>query len=338
MNFGGTIRLNGLGIFIVLALFTIFLLYLTKFSVKEVHEEKEADVNLRKLVIAAIEAAEEGGKQIVKVKKETNIIEQSKGKTKEGANNPVTNADFLSHCVMYNSLKEAFPTVSVFSEESKTDCANNNNPLKLMPFVEKGLDVLIDDFVPGEDLTVWIDPLDATQEFTENLLNYVTTMVCVAYKGDPIIGVIHKPFGEEPRTVWAWVGKGKSPNLQQLYRQTLSTPTIIVSRSHAGRVKEIATEAIGNNVKVIPAGGSGYKVLEVISGNATAYVHSTLIKKWDICAGNAILNSVNGRMTTLNNKKIDYSKTSDRSNSLGILATMDKHDWYAEKFSKVQLQ
>ena len=36
-------------------------------------------------------------------------------------------------------------------------------------------------------------------------------MVCIAVKGKPLIGVIHKPF-EDAETYWAWKDKGNSEN------------------------------------------------------------------------------------------------------------------------------
>lgn len=38
-------------------------------------------------------------------------------------------------------------------------------------------------------------------------------MVCVAVKGSPVIGVIHKPFGDAI-TSWGWVGKGYSADIK----------------------------------------------------------------------------------------------------------------------------
>ena len=37
-----------------------------------------------------------------------------------------------------------------------------------------------------------------------------------------------------------------------------------------------------------------------------AYVHVTKIKKWDICAGDAILRALGGRLTDLDGKEVDY--------------------------------
>lgn len=63
----------------------------------------------------------------------------------------------------------------------------------------------------------------------------------------------------------------------------------------------------------------------MISGAADAYVHVTFIKKWDICAGNAIINAVGGKMTTLKGGLIDYSSAGSPGNEDGLLATLTDH-------------
>ncbi len=58
------------------------------------------------------------------------------------------------------------------------------------------------------------------KEYTEKLLQYVTTMVCIAVKGQPVIGIIHKPF--EDQTAWGFAGVSQS-NLYSSANQCRAT-------------------------------------------------------------------------------------------------------------------
>ncbi|GJQ68720.1 hypothetical protein Trydic_g17255 [Trypoxylus dichotomus] len=188
-----------------------------------------------------------------------------------------------------------------------------------------GIEGLKDIFVNPWDITVWIDPLDATQEYTEKLNKYVTTMVCVAIKGEPVIGVIHKPFLKE--TYWAWVENGRSSNLIITMPEKEKTTKFIISRSHSGKIRELIKSKF-TNFTITEAGGAGYKVLEVVKGNVDVYIHNTSIKKWDICAGNAIMNAMNGKMRTLSGNLIMFGSDLTVENTEGLIATMRDYDLY----------
>lgn len=71
--------------------------------------------------------------------------------------------------------------------------------------------------------------------------------------------------------------------------------------------------------------------MEVAFGNIDAYLHTTAIKKWDICAGNAIINSLGGKMTTKFNEFIDYKDQKDVKNERGLIATITNHDLFIGK-------
>lgn len=113
---------------------------------------------------------------------------------------------------------------------------------------------------------------------------------------------------------------------------------IIVSRSHAGEVKKLATTVFGDDTEIIPAGGAGYKTLKVAQRTVNAYLHSTAIKKWDICAGNALLNTVGGKMTDLSGNEVDYSFPESYHKGVklqgGLLGTFKDHDAILKKIKE----
>ncbi len=91
--------------------------------------------------------------------------ESSKGKTAEGANNPVTDGDMRSHRAMYNGVLRAFPGLSVVSEEDDPHPVDPET-IPELPEQDEEVEAVVgteDVLVPAEDVDVWIDPLDATQ-------------------------------------------------------------------------------------------------------------------------------------------------------------------------------
>lgn len=207
MNLGGAIHLNKTGIFILSVLLFILILY-TFSNGSETSSKKPNQISLKHLLASALKASENGGIEVVAVKDKLDI--RSKGKTKEGVLESVTTADFRSHCLMTETLKYNFPQLHIISEENVKECEKVEES-DLKPDVLANIQ---DEYVDLNDVTVWIDPLDATKEYTEKLYDYVTTMVCVAVNGKPVIGVVHKPFSKV--TSWAWVGKNVSKDLENL--------------------------------------------------------------------------------------------------------------------------
>lgn len=255
MNLGGTIHINKTGLFVIIIVLTFFLIYINSRSNNpKTNEQLLNTVSLKKLLQVAIKAAVNGGIEVVSAS-EHDLKIQSKGKTKEGLENRVTLADLKSHCAMIATIKTTFPDLILISEEQK-DCETSGGLNDNLETVD-----VDDDVVQEKDLTVWIDPLDATFEFSQQLHEYVTTMVCVAFKGNPIIGVIHNPFLKN--TSWAWVGHGKSSNLKSDQLPSLKNKkkvSVIVSMSHPGKVKETLQNVFKDKeLEIKNAAGAGNK-------------------------------------------------------------------------------
>lgn len=272
----------------------------------------------------------------------------SKGKTLEGVDDVVTGADMVSHKIILDTIKDSYRRLRVLSEEDTTENFDNISaeddilPIERKKFAQLLREELheIEDqhadrgsLIAQHETLVWIDPLDATKEYSENLTDYVTLMACIVHKSIPIAGVIFKPFTNE--TYWSMMdhptGKFHHSNyvnravsrVNERYKQSDNTTRVIVSRSHAGDVKYALEKAYGQRAEIISAGGSGFKTVELLKGNADAYIHLTHIKKWDICAPCAILRSLpGGKLSDSDGNTISFGDPKEKVVTKGLVASL----------------
>lgn len=300
--------------------------------------------------IASVIAAQRGGHQVVKARSTDHLPTKSKGKTKEGVADILTLGDQMSNQAMVNTMLYTFPGLRVVSEENlPVDTGDNENDSSNPVHFSKSLmeseefAVLPDDIrLLADELVVWIDPLDATKEYAEGLTSFVTTMVCVARKGEPLIGVIHQPFANE--TYWATkfgvdrkllrlARKRNDSILPTTHRDSSSGSSssngsayrVVISRSHKGDIESHVQQS-SLKLQLIEAAGSGFKTLELLKGEADIYLHKTYIKKWDICAPNALINfASSGHMGPLHaaHGPINYDFESHAVHKNGIFATVN---------------
>lgn len=267
----------------------------------------------------------------------------SKGKTKEGVDDIVTSVDVKSSDIIKNSIRDSYRRLKIVSEEDDQHQFGHDQPVLPIERVKFANDIhsnkleiesdksFNDVLLPQNELLVWIDPLDATKEYSENLTQYVTLMACIVHKQTPIAGIIHKPFTQQ--TYWSLTDKSQklaklSPHLkhvislQNSHQNNTNNINIIISRSHAGDIKNVLNELSDYETNIVPAGGSGFKAIEVASGFADAYLHITNIKKWDICAPYSIINSLSGgKLSTFKGNRIYFGNSSDQVMRDGLIAT-----------------
>ena len=223
----------------------------------------------------------------------------------KGVNDFQTAADRLAQACIVRSLHRSFPNLKIVAEEDldyeHMDFAEAERELGISLLVNETDPSPLSHKLPSEleaireeELIVFVDPLDATTEYTQaftrndpSLLHHVTVLVGIAYRGRALAGIVYEPFGERSpsdthavpartgRLVWAVVGLGAvgldaahpealfSPSDGRRWREdpNLEAEELIVTttRSHLTPLMTANLKAL-NPSHVWHVGGAGYKV------------------------------------------------------------------------------
>lgn len=228
--------------------------------------------------------------------------------------------------------------------------------LRLVEEVYKEIEIDLDKWqIPDEsisldndisDLGIWIDPIDATAEYIRaqekatkhpNImasgLKCVTVLIGVyeTIRGSPIIGVVNQPFASEceaneyeGKIFWGLtIGDLKFNNIM-----TVDNEERIAVLSPSEQSKYV--EFLKNQLKydIVYSSGAGHKILKVATGEAELFLVSKgTTYKWDTCAPQAILRSLDGELFDLQDtlinkclKKISYHDKKVIRNVGGVIA------------------
>jgi len=200
-----------------------------------------------------------------------------------------------------------------------------------------------------EEMVIWIDPLDGTKGFTEGHLNHITSMIGVAINGRPRIGIIHKPFYKQGlRQGRTYFGtpecgifiKDKFPKkMRRLQRVTSLTPfpteDAMENKDYGLWIcgsmnrNQDSMDALFNALMpehVARVAGAGNKIVYMLDQKADFYVNLIPgFKYWDMCAGEALLQSMMGVVCDANHKPLIYDhEAKDYTIQEGIVVAKNK--------------
>jgi len=185
---------------------------------------------------------------------------------------PVTLADREAEKLIRRMIQTRFPDHGIVGEE-------------------------FDDENPGADYVWMIDPIDGTKTFM-NAVPLYGTVICLKYKGDPIMGMVHQPnlnqilLGDGEK---AWLN-GKEVSV----RKTAKIEDAVLLTSdpvNPGRYKgELKWNKLVSNVKLYRTWGDCYGYLLVASGWADIMV-DPIVSPWDFHGLIPIIRGANGAIT-----------------------------------------
>ena len=173
-------------------------------------------------------------------------------------------------------------------------------------------------------VNVYVDPLDGTNEYANGERPAVTVLLGVAVDGVPVAGIIGQPFfgwnanvndskhlENLGRVVWGGPGAGcKGLRVDETQKKLVMPPTgphvVCLNRNIRDERQAPVMEQTKSEVAVLVS-ATGYHYLCLLEGRA----HSAMLlrkasKKWDTCAGEALLRSVGGAVTDTVGRRYNY--------------------------------
>ncbi|GKT19397.1 Inositol monophosphatase-like protein [Aduncisulcus paluster] len=276
------------------------------------------------------------------------------GEVSKSDGTPVTIADRAVQYIIESETRAVFPNIFIVGEEGKitkesilpslledsdtfgfpTSVFDQAELLVRTSFVDPSLSIGLRE----EDLTMYIDPIDATWSFVHGDHKEVSVLCGVCNKaGVPLFGIVCFPFrGDDLDKCLFYGGRaiGVSPSVlkerrfngeredifknDRLLRPLLCSSSGYYYRPHEDPLMISLSEHF--ETKIIKLGGAGAKMHSIFSLQSDIYFYPwSTTNFWDTCAGQAIVEGAGGIVTDKFGKVIVYPRGIVPQNKDGLI-------------------
>lgn len=300
------------------------------------------------LLSTCVDACQRGCNEIraVQACRESNGNNLLKVELKDGQDprSALTEADEAAQRAIVGSLRAEWgDNLKIVGEEDDDDVLAKS--LAEMKFEPLDRDRFVDDIgesaeIDPSKVTIFVDPLDGTREFVEGRLDNCQVLVGIAIDGEAVAGAIGMPFpdgsirtdstliygldGMGTGVIGSILTRGPFPLRRNIdgiryprpHHATGDSKAEVMDACRQGAIKRFG----GSNVIY---GGAGNKILAAALGEVACSIQHQVGGAWDLCAPEAILKAMGGRMTDLFGEEIAIYREDAPSNcnKKGYLAT-----------------
>jgi len=165
------------------------------------------------------------------------------------------------------------------------------------------------------DLTIFIDPIDGTREFSTGKGSQCS--ICIGFAGSdgrPVAGLVYRPIPTDacdpstsdsaaasPRTAqcsWAAGASGEGCVMGNLNAGAEpSTSGFLTTNGAISKFTEVLMEEL--KYERVPSGGAGNKMLLLLEGKGAVYIQDRGVSRWDTCGAQAVIEAYGGKLCRL---------------------------------------
>lgn len=157
--------------FILLAIFAFLTLWALLRLLKSGNNDRALQlrsnmINLNELNHMGECLLREAGKEIVRIRNENSNADSNFDMKKKADNSVVTKADLRSHTIIVHTLENKYPNLKINSEENGGADLSRDELEVFLTACDNYEGRETDLYANINEINVWVDPLDATQEYS----------------------------------------------------------------------------------------------------------------------------------------------------------------------------